>query len=168
MNYIKEIQNYLTSIDIKYIDNIEYNNDEIKWIVILDNNKYTFIQNKNNLIMITLNETIYNYDNIINYLKNKLFDNIINNINLSNKNDYISNIQEFLTSINIDYSDYDDDLTYYDGYDDVWVVTLKNNKYKFVQNLENGNAIGFMMISNDIILYKYDKVINYLKNILLD
>lgn len=159
MNYIEDIQKYLTCINIKYINNdIEYINDKIKWIVILDNNEYTFIQNKNELIMIILNKTIYNYNEIIDYLKNNLLDKI----------DYISNIQEYLTSINIDYSNYDDDLTYYDGFDDVWVVTLNNNIYKFVQNLKYGNAIGLMMISNKVILNEYNEIINYLKNNLLD
>ncbi len=79
--------------------------------------------------------------------------------------DYIVDIQTYLDSINIDYSNYDDDLTYYDGYDDVWVVKLKDKSYKFVQNIKNKNAISIMMISSDIILHDYDKIIDYLKNI---
>ena len=78
--------------------------------------------------------------------------------------DYIELIQDYLTSINVDYSDYDDDRTYYDGYDDVWVVTLNNEKYKFVQNLVNGNAVGLMMSAPGKVLHKYDEIIEYLKN----
>ena len=76
---------------------------------------------------------------------------------------YINDIQEYLDSINIDYSDYDDDYTYYDGYDDVWVVKLNNNTYKFVQTIENGNATSIFMSTNNNIFHDYDKIINYLK-----
>jgi hypothetical protein len=78
--------------------------------------------------------------------------------------DYINDIQIYLKSIQVDYSDYNDDLTYYDGYDDVWVVNLNYKTYKFVQNIKNGNAIAVMMISNDTILHDYNKIIEYLKN----
>ena len=166
MNYIEEIQKYLININIKYIDNnLEYINDEIKWVVLINNNEYTFIQNKNKIKMITLNETIYYYDKIINYLENNFLNeinNIFNNLNLSDDNDFFDNIKKFLNIINVDYSDYDDDRKYYDGFDDVWVVNLLGTTYKFVQNIENKKVVGIMMVSNNTILYKYDEIIDYL------
>jgi hypothetical protein len=80
--------------------------------------------------------------------------------------DYIELIRDYLTSIKVDHSKYDDDRTYYDGYDDVWVVALNNETYKFVQNLKNGKATNIMMISGSISLYKYNEIIDYLKNTL--
>jgi len=48
---------------------------------------------------------------------------------------YIINICDFLETNNINISDYDDDLTYYDGFDDVLVIYINEEKYKFIQNL---------------------------------
>ena len=47
---------------------------------------------------------------------------------------YITNILDFLKSKNINIDDYDDDRTYFDGYDDVLVINLNDEKYKFIQN----------------------------------
>ena len=83
--------------------------------------------------------------------------------------DYFEDIKVYLDTINVDYGDYDDDCTYYDGIDDVWTVTLKtstyNSTYKFVQaptHLEQPRSI--FMYNNGNTLHSYEEIIEYLKN----
>ena len=76
--------------------------------------------------------------------------------------DYIEDIKVYLDSIDVDYSDYDDMRTYYDGIDDVWTVTLKNSTYKFVQSTLQYPSVFMSHDGNS--LHSYDAIIEYLKN----
>jgi predicted MPP superfamily phosphohydrolase len=80
--------------------------------------------------------------------------------------DYIEDIKVYLDSINVDYSDYDDDHSYYDGIDDVWTVTLNKSTYKFVQGCNTQYPSVFMSHDGDI-LHTYDEIVEYLKNHLI-
>ena len=57
-----------------------------------------------------------------------------------------------------DTSNYDDDRTYYDGYDDVYVVTINGHKLKFVQNYENNKYINFTLYYKNGDFYGYDDI----------
>ena len=63
--------------------------------------------------------------------------------------DYIHEIRDFLDSSSINIDDYDDDRTYFDGFDDVFVVNLKDERYKFLQNYENGRYTYFTLYTPD-------------------
>ena len=75
---------------------------------------------------------------------------------------YIINICDFLETNNINISDYDDDLTYYDGFDDVLVIYINEEKYKFIQNYENGYYKNFTLYINNEEIKGYDEITKYL------
>lgn len=77
---------------------------------------------------------------------------------------YITNICDFLETNNINISDYDDDLTYYDGFDDVLVVYINDEKYKFIQNYENGYYKNFTLYINNEEIKGYDEITKYFIN----
>ena len=78
---------------------------------------------------------------------------------------YIIDILDFLKNKNINIYDYDDDRTYFDGYDDVLVINLNDEKYKFVQNYENGSYKNFTLFENNGIEIKgYSEIVKYFIN----
>ena len=79
--------------------------------------------------------------------------------------DYIIDIRDFLESININTDDYDDDRTYFDGFDDVLVLNLKGESYKFLQNYVKGSYTNFTLFLNDGIEIKgYNEIVKYFIN----
>lgn len=74
--------------------------------------------------------------------------------------DYIIDTIKFLDSKGIDY-DYDDDRSYYDGYDDVFIIIIKDERYKLVQNKIDGKYKNFTLYSNNDIINEYENVIKY-------
>ena len=78
---------------------------------------------------------------------------------------YIINICAFLESNNINTDDYDDDRTYFDGFDDVLVVNFKGETYKFLQNYENGSYKNFtLFLNNGTGINSYDEIVKYFIN----
>jgi hypothetical protein len=91
---------------------------------------------------------------------------------MSNINDdFLELVKDWFDNNNLK-SDIDIDLSYYDGDDDVLILSIQNNnkidKYKFYQNVEkdnNNNYIysNFTMCYKNEVIYDYDNIINYLK-----
>ena len=91
---------------------------------------------------------------------------------MSNINDdFLELVKDWFDNNNFK-TDIDIDLSYYDGYDDVLILSIQNNnkidKYKFYQNVEkdnNKNYIysNFTMCYKNEVIYDYDNIINYLK-----
>lgn len=84
------------------------------------------------------------------------FFNIFMTMSSSSDIDYIIDILKYLEDKNIDTSNYDDDNTYYDGFDDVYVVNIKDYKLKFVQNKI------FSLYYNNKIITGYENIKNEL------
>ena len=80
---------------------------------------------------------------------------------MSKMTDYIIDIRDFLEGNNINTDDYDDDRTYFDGYDDVLVVNLKGERYKFLQNYKDGFYKNFTLYSNDGEINGYKQIVKY-------
>jgi len=77
--------------------------------------------------------------------------------------DYNMDICEFLNNNGIDTNDIDDDRSYFDGYDDVLVITIRDRKYKFLQNYMNKCYSDFTLFSEDGEIRGYDEVVKYFK-----
>lgn len=77
---------------------------------------------------------------------------------------YITNICDFLQTNNININDYDDDLTYFNGFDDVLVLYINQEKYKFIQNYDNGYYKNFTLYINNEEIKGYDEITKYLIN----
>ena len=82
---------------------------------------------------------------------------------MSKMTDYIIEICNFLEKNGIDTSDYNDDLSYYNGFDDVLVVYLKDERYKFYQTYKDECYKNFTLnVSTGEIVEGYDNVVQYL------
>jgi len=77
--------------------------------------------------------------------------------------DYIINIRNFLENNNIEY-ECDDDLSYFDGFDDVLVIEIKGETYKLLQNYENSSYKNITLYCDDGPIYNYDNIIKYYEN----
>ena len=81
--------------------------------------------------------------------------------------DYIRRIIAILRSNSIDTLNYDDDKTYFDGHDDVFVLYVGDTlTLKFAQNYFNKNYENFMLFYKGKSISGYDNVYNELKNVL--
>lgn len=72
--------------------------------------------------------------------------------------DYIIDIRDFLEANKVNT---DDDYTYFDGYDDVLVVNLRGEKYKFLQNYIDGSYKNFTLYSKDGEINGYNQIVKY-------
>ena len=75
--------------------------------------------------------------------------------------DYIIDIRDFLEANKVNTDDYDDDNTYFDGYDDVLVVNLRGEKFKFLQNYKDGCYTNFTLYSKDGEINGYNQIVKY-------
>jgi len=89
----------------------------------------------------------------------------------NNNDDFLELVKDWFYNNNLK-PDIDIDLSYYDGYDDVLILSIQNDneidEYKFYQNVEkdiNKNYIysNFTMCYKNEIIYDYNNIINYLK-----
>ena len=90
----------------------------------------------------------------------------------NNNDDFLELVKDWFDNNNLK-PNIDIDLSYYDGYDDVLILSIQNNnkidKYKFYQNVEkdnNKNYIysNFTMCYKNEVIYDYDNIINYLND----
>lgn len=82
--------------------------------------------------------------------------------------DYIKEIINLLENNGINVFNYDDDKTYFDGYDDVYVLHINDNLIlKFVQNYIEKDCRNVTLFHSDKMFNGYDNVINELKSLTL-
>ena len=77
--------------------------------------------------------------------------------------DFIVELVNWLNDKRVNYT-YDEDLTFYDGYEDILVIYINNIQYKFYQYVMNHQYINFTLLHNNKIINDYDNIIDYLKN----
>jgi hypothetical protein len=83
--------------------------------------------------------------------------------------DYIRTIINLLEKNGIDITNYDDDLTYFDEFDDVYVLNIRKNlTLKFIQNYYSSEKKykNFTLYYDGKVIKDYDNIINELKNVL--
>lgn len=74
--------------------------------------------------------------------------------------DYIIATIDFLNSKDIDY-DIDDERSYYNGFDDVLMIIIKDETYKLVQNKIDNKYENFTLYSKNVVINEYENVIKY-------
>lgn len=91
------------------------------------------------------------------------------NIHRMNTNDITDEIFDILIERNYNYI-IDDDTSWYDGYDDIYVLKIGKTKIKIIQNVEKINGeytysnymLCFPYTDKDTI-YGYDDIIKYIR-----
>ena len=77
--------------------------------------------------------------------------------------DFIQELVNWLNDKRVNYT-YDENLTFYDGYEDILVIYINNIQYKFYQYLnQNHQYLNFTLLHNNQTIYDYNNIIDYLQ-----